>query len=71
MGDIYLRSMMEVLQSDRFTVLLIFGMLPAIILGSGSIATILVNRHGYRRITIIDACRAALGLFGSSFYANI
>ncbi|CAF2858707.1 unnamed protein product [Rotaria sp. Silwood2] len=71
MDDIYLRPMMEVLQSNRFQVSIIFDMLPAITLGSEPIVTILVNRYGCRRIMIIDACLAAFGFLASSFYANI
>ncbi|CAF4528346.1 unnamed protein product, partial [Rotaria magnacalcarata] len=53
--------MMEVLGCNRGTVSFIFGMLPAITLGSGLFATILINRHGCRKMTIIGSCLAAMG----------
>ncbi|CAF1213612.1 unnamed protein product [Rotaria magnacalcarata] len=71
MGDIYLHPMMEVLGCNRGTVSFIFGMLPAITLGSGLFATILINRHGCRKMTIIGSCLAAMGFLASSLFANI
>ncbi|CAF3645396.1 unnamed protein product [Rotaria socialis] len=71
MGDIYLHPMMEVLGRNRGTVSFIFGMLPAITLGSGLFATVLINRHGCRKMTIIGSCLAAMGFLASSFFANI
>jgi hypothetical protein len=71
MGDVFLQPMMEKLNSNRAAVSGIFGILPAITLGVGPIATIFTNTYGCRKVTIVGACLAGLGFLASYFWANL
>jgi hypothetical protein len=88
MGDVFLRPMMDRLESNRGPVSTIFSILPAVTLATGRcalsrfrdhsfglvvgpIATIVTNKYGCRKVTIIGACIAALGFLASCFWANL
>ena len=71
MGEVFLQPMMDRLNSERGPVSTIFGILPAITLATGPIATIFTNTYGCRKVTIVGACLAALGFLASCFWANI
>ncbi|CAF1215472.1 unnamed protein product [Rotaria sordida] len=71
MGDVFLRPMMENLNKTRGPVSTIFGILPAITLATGPIATIFTNTYGCRKVTMVGACLAAAGFLASYFWANI
>jgi hypothetical protein len=87
MGDVFLRPMMDRLNSSRGPVSTIYGILPAITLATGErskknfcflsmkclgpIATIFTNKYGCRKVTIIGASLAASGFLASFFWANI
>ncbi len=71
MGDVFLQPMMDRLNSNRGPVSTIFGILPAITLATGPIATIFTNTYGCRKVTIVGACLAASGFLASFFWANI
>ncbi|CAF1459014.1 unnamed protein product, partial [Rotaria sp. Silwood1] len=47
------------------------GILPAITLATGPIATIFTNTYGCRKVTIVGACLAAVGFLASYFWANL
>ncbi|CAF3901543.1 unnamed protein product [Rotaria sp. Silwood1] len=71
MGDVFLRPMMDNLKKTRGPVSTIFGILPAITLATGPIATIFTNTYGCRKVTIVGACLAAVGFLASYFWANL
>ncbi|CAF1191842.1 unnamed protein product [Rotaria sp. Silwood1] len=71
MGDLFLRPMIENLNKTRGSVSTIFGILPAITLVTGPIATIFTNTYGCRKVTIVGACLAAAGFLASYFWANL
>ncbi|CAF2772303.1 unnamed protein product [Rotaria sp. Silwood2] len=71
MGDVFLRPMMDNLHKTRGPVSTIFGILPAITLATGPIATIFTNTYGCRKVTIVGACLAAAGFLASYFWANL
>ncbi|CAF4655322.1 unnamed protein product [Rotaria sp. Silwood1] len=71
MGDVFLRPMMDNLNKTRGPVSTIFGILPAITLATGPIATIFTNTYGCRKVTIVGACLAAAGFLASYFWANL
>ncbi|CAF4147025.1 unnamed protein product [Adineta steineri] len=62
---------MKQLSLSRASVSAIFGILPAVTLGAGPIATVLTNMYGCRLVAIIGACVASLGFFLSRWWANI
>ncbi|CAF4465550.1 unnamed protein product [Rotaria socialis] len=71
MGDVFLRPMMDNLNKTRGPVSTIFGILPAITLATGPIATIFTNTYGCRKVTIVGSCLAAFGFLISYLWANI
>ncbi|CAF3952005.1 unnamed protein product [Rotaria sordida] len=71
LGEVFLRPMMDNLNKTRGPVSTIFGILPAITLATGPIATIFTNTYGCRMITIVGACLAATGFLASYFWANL
>ncbi|CAF4332007.1 unnamed protein product, partial [Adineta steineri] len=71
MGQVFLEPMMKQLSLSRASVSAIFGILPAVTLGAGPIATVLTNMYGFRLVAIIGACVASLGFFLSRWWANI
>ncbi|CAF0824295.1 unnamed protein product [Adineta steineri] len=71
MGQVFLEPMMKQLSLSRASVSAIFGILPAVTLGAGPIATVLTNMYGCRLVAIIGACVASLGFFLSRWWANI
>ncbi|CAF1421251.1 unnamed protein product [Rotaria magnacalcarata] len=71
MGDVFLHPMMDNLHKARGPVSTIFGILPAITLATGPIATIFTNTYGCRKVTIVGSCLAAVGFLLSYLWANI
>ncbi|CAF1633161.1 unnamed protein product, partial [Adineta ricciae] len=71
MGEVFLHPMRSRLGEGRGLVSGIYGVLPAITLGVGPIATIFVNTYGCRLVTIVGASIAAVGFLASYFWANI
>ncbi|CAF1443642.1 unnamed protein product [Rotaria sp. Silwood1] len=71
MGDVFLRPMMNNLNKSRGSVSAIFGILSAVSLVTGSIATIFTNAYGCRKVTISGTCLATTGFLTSYFWANL
>ncbi|CAF1323799.1 unnamed protein product [Rotaria sordida] len=71
MGQVFLEPMRKELSLDRASVSSIFGILPAVTLGAGPIATVLTNMYGCRTVAIAGTCIASLGFFLSRMWANI
>ncbi|CAF3800653.1 unnamed protein product [Rotaria sp. Silwood1] len=71
MGDIFLRPLMDNLNKTRGPVSAIFGILSAITLVTGPIATIFTNTYGCRKVTTVGACLGAAGFLASYFWANL
>ncbi|CAF4056501.1 unnamed protein product [Rotaria sordida] len=62
MGQVFLEPMRKELSLDRASVSSIFGILPAVTLGAGPIATVLTNMYGCRTVAIAGTCIASLGI---------
>ncbi|CAF3700446.1 unnamed protein product [Rotaria sordida] len=71
MSQTFLDPMRTKLALDRASVSAIFGILPAVTLGAGPIATVLTNMYGCRIVAIAGTCIAAFGFFLSRLWANV
>ncbi|CAF1402437.1 unnamed protein product [Rotaria sp. Silwood1] len=71
MGQVFLEPMRKELSLDRASVSTIFGILPAVTLGAGPIATVLTNMYGCRAVAIAGTCIASFGFFLSRLWINI
>ncbi|CAF0817327.1 unnamed protein product [Rotaria sordida] len=71
MGQVFLEPMRKELSLDRASVSSIFGILPAVTLGAGPIATVLTNMYGCRPVAIAGSCIAAFGFFLARLWTNI
>ncbi|CAM4961476.1 unnamed protein product [Rotaria socialis] len=71
MGLVYLEPMRSQLLLGRASVSTIFGILPAVTLGAGPIATVLTNMYGCRAVAIGGSCLASFGFLLSRLWANV
>ncbi|CAF2044640.1 unnamed protein product [Rotaria magnacalcarata] len=71
MGLVFLDPMRAQLSLDRASVSAIFGILPAVTLGAGPIATVLTNMYGCRAVAIGGSCLASFGFLLSRLWANV
>ncbi|CAF1200321.1 unnamed protein product [Adineta ricciae] len=71
MAQVFLEPMRKNLSLSRAAVSSIFSILPAITLGAGPIASVLINMFGCRAVAIIGTCIASFGFFLSYWWANI
>ncbi|CAF1078048.1 unnamed protein product [Rotaria sp. Silwood1] len=63
--------MMKELSFNRALVSSVFGILPAVTLGAGPIATVFTNMYSCRTVAIAGTCIASFGFFLSRLWVNI